>query len=136
MIYLLTILPVLAQEDMAISRAFSKYAVLQNATEVILSGKRLQPYKMQLFHSLQLSKPTAHQLKDIQQMVAEDTRQTLMHDESQNSNGSALTVTYQLVPKRRTKRYIFLRQDSEKLTLIYIEGKAEMSDLKAFFKKK
>ena len=46
-----------AQKGLAIQAAFDELAVRKNATEVVLSGKRLKNFHLSLFHSLEIKIP-------------------------------------------------------------------------------
>lgn len=117
-----------------ISPLFGEFSVLPNATEVRISGKALKPYQLTNFHSVEVRKPQAEEIRRAESLVLSDARQAVAREEDR-SGGRLHYGLYELQADGRLHTYIFFRADAQKLTLIHIEGKASMEELKAHFKK-
>ena len=106
-------LNVSAQSGLNIARLFDgRYHKNKDATEVLMKGRQLNAYKLSLFRSLTLG--------------------------PQSGNAAF----YQLPSRGKTHRYIFYSNSgagrgtaASKITLIYMEGTATLSELKRTFKK-
>ena len=119
----------------------NRYQNRKDATEVLLRGKRVKPYKLTLFRSLTLQ-PQGREATTLEQLVLKDG-QTAIDKEVSLRNGHVYYAFYQLPMAKGQKRYLFFRNNalaptrSQKadLTLIYMEGSATLSELKQYFKK-
>ena len=123
-----------AQSDLAIQEAFRRYAVRSDVTEVLIEGNRLKPYRLSRFHSIEIKDATHGETDHIVSLVRRDTEQCLSR-EGQLSVGSPASAIFEIRGRRNLHRYIFYRSSDEKVTLIYIEGRAAMEELKRYFKK-
>ena len=119
-----------AQKGLAIQSAFDELAVRQNATEVVMGAGRLKKYRLSLFHSLEIKNPSASDRTRIEALIQTDAAGAIRHEE----NGSHRL--YELPHSGSTHHYIFYRSGSQSLTLIYIEGKASLEQIKSQFLKK
>lgn len=119
----------LAQKGLAIQSAFDELAVRQNATEVVMGAGRLKNYKLSLFHSLEIKNPTAAEQRRVEALLRTDAEHATLHEESAGHK------LYELPQRKGIHRYIFYRQTSQSLILIYIEGKASLKQIKEQFLK-
>ena len=119
-----------AQKGLAIQSAFEELAVRKNATEVIMSGKRLKDFHLSLFHSLEIKNPSAADRQRITSLVQTDAAQAITQEET-----SAHSF-YELPQRKGMHSYILYRNNGQALTLIYIEGKASLKQIKQYFQKK
>ena len=119
-----------AQKGLAIQSAFDELAVRQNATEVVMGAGRLKNYKLSLFHSLEIKNPTANEQKRVEMLLRTDAEQAILHEETAGHK------LYELPGRKGLHYYIFYRCSNQSLTLIYIEGKASLKQIKEQFLKK
>lgn len=119
-----------AQKGLAIQAAFDELTVRKNATEVIMSGKRLKDFHLSLFHSLEIKNPSAADRQRITSLVQTDAAQAITQEET-----SAHSF-YELPQRKGMHSYILYRNNGQALTLIYIEGKASLKQIKQYFQKK
>ena len=119
-----------AQKGLAIQAAFDELAVRKNATEVVLSGKRLKNFHLSLFHSLEIKNPSAADRQHISLLVQADAAQAITKEETP-AHGC-----YELSQHKGMHTYILYRNNSQTLTVIYIEGKASLKQIKQYFQKK
>lgn len=124
-----------AQTGLAIQEAFSKYAVRSDATEVIIEGSRLKRYRLSRFHSLEIKDISHGEPERIEALIRLDTKSYLSR-EGNMGNTPVTSVFYEIPGKGRLHCYIFYRRTEGKLVLIYIEGHAEINELKHFFQKR
>jgi len=123
-----------AQQGLAIQKAYTQYGYLPEAREVKLSGKAVARYKLSLFHSLDISSPTAQQKTAILAMLKADTSEAQAAEVKQLPDGSLQSAFYSLPARKGTKRYIFYKMtEAGQLSLIYIEGKASLQEMKERF---
>ncbi|MCR4920672.1 MAG: DUF6108 family protein [Bacteroidaceae bacterium] len=122
-----------AQSDCHIEPLFVKYAVQDNATEVLMSGKALKAYRLRLFHSLEIRMPGDAEVADIERSVRSDARTAICHEQNEQ-DGRLLYGLYELKSKKKYA-YIFYRYTPARVTLIYLQGPATVEELRAFFKK-
>lgn len=118
-----------AQKGLAIQTAFDELAVRQNATEVVMGAGRLKEYRLSLFHSLEIKCPAATEQQRIEELIRRDAAQAIMQEKSVGH------TIYELPARKGTHHYIFYRSSSQSLILIYIEGKANLKQIKSFFLK-
>ncbi|MBQ1908864.1 MAG: hypothetical protein II645_04330 [Bacteroidaceae bacterium] len=131
---LLCVASVRLQAQVHIAPLFGEFSVLPNATEVRISGKKLKPYQLTNFHSIEVRQPQNEQMRHAESLVLSDARTAVAREEDR-SNGRLHYGFYELPTDGRLHTYIFYRANAQKLTLIHIEGKASMEELKAYFKK-
>ena len=118
---------VYAQKGLAIQSAFDELAVRENATEVVMGAGRLKRYKLSLFHSLEIKNPTASERKRVETFLQADAEQAILHEEGAGHK------LLELPRRKGLHRYVFYRQTSQSLILIYIEGKANLEQIKGNF---
>ena len=119
-----------AQKGLSIQSAFDELAVKQNATEVVMGAGRLKNYKLNFFHSLEIKNPTASEQQRVEALLRTDAEQAILHEETAGHK------LYELPQRKGTHYYIFYRCSNQSLTLIYIEGKASLKQIKEKFLKK
>ena len=98
-------------------------------TEVLLGAGRLKEYRLSLFHSLEIKRPSAGQRRRIDALVQKDAAQALLHEET------AGHCLYELPQRGGTHCYIFYRCTEQYIILMYIEGKATLKQIKSYFLK-
>lgn len=134
-------LNVSAQSGLNIARLFDgRYHKNKDATEVLMKGRQLNAYKLSLFRSLTLG-PQSGNAATIEPLVKADGRNAI--DKEMSIQGGRLAMAFYQLPSRgKTHRYIFYsnsgagrRTAASKITLIYMEGTATLSELKRTFKK-
>lgn len=143
LIFLLAIqlaLPLCAQSGLHVSALFEgQYRNRNDATEVIMKGKRIRQYKLTLFRSLTLNTRTVN-TQEIERLVRADAANAL--DKEAGMKGGRLYYGfYRLRPVGHTNRYLFYRNNALKpggghnatLTIIYLEGTASIEELKKLF---
>ena len=123
-------LGVQAQKGLAIQAAFDEFAVKKNATEVVMGAGRLKKYNLSLFHSLEINNPSATEQQSIEKLIQTDAEQAILNEES------ASHKLYELPRRKGMHYFIFYRQTSQSLILIYIEGKASLKQIESQFLKK
>ena len=119
-----------AQKGLAIQTAFDELAVKKNATEVVMSGKRLKNFHLTFFHSLEIKNPSAADHQRISSLVQTDAAQSITQEETPGHK------FYELPQRKGMHSYILYRNNSQTITLIYIEGKASLNQIKNYFQKK
>ena len=119
-----------AQKGLAIQAAFDELAVKKNATEVVMSGKRLKDFHLSFFHSLEIKNPSAADHQRLSSLVKTDAAQAVTREESSDHK------FYELPQRKVNHSYILYRNSGQTLTLIYIEGKASLKQIKQYFQKK
>ena len=119
-----------AQKGLSIQAAFDELAVKKNATEVVMSGKRLKNFHLTYFHSLEIKNPSAADHQRIASLVQTDAAQAITAEETSGHR------FYELPQRKGLHAYILYRNNGPTLTLIYIEGKATLKQIKQFFQKK
>ena len=119
-----------AQKGLAIQTAFDELAVKKNATEVVMSGKRLKNFHLSLFHSLEIKNPSTSERQRISSLVQADAAQAITQEETPGHR------FFELPQRKGMHSYILYRNNSQTITLIYIEGKASLNQIKNYFQKK
>lgn len=122
-----------AQEGLHIDRVFGKYAVRENAVEVSMTGKPLKDYRLSQFHSLEVRHPQPHDIDYIERQLADDVAKATVHEEGRQ--GERLLYGFYELPSAKQHTYIFYRHTPEKVTLIFLQGRATVEEMKTFFKK-
>ena len=118
-----------AQKGFSVQVAFDEFSVKKNATEVVMSGKRLKDFHLSYFHSLEIKNPAASDRQRITSLVKADAAQAITQEENSGHR------FYEL-PNKSQHAYILYRDNGSTLTLIYIEGKANLKQIKQYFQKK
>lgn len=120
----------LAQKGLAIQAAFDELAVKQNVMEVVMSDGKLKDFRLSFFHSLEIKDPAAADQQRIASLVKEDAALAIKREETAGHS------FYELPQRKGTHSYILYRHSEHNLTLIYIEGKASLKQIKQNFQKK
>lgn len=133
-------LPLCAQEGLHIAPLFNgQFRDDRHATEVLMKGRKLAPYKLTLFRSLTLNTGRVDVGK-IERLIRADGSSAI--DKEVGMRGGRLFYGfYQLKPAGHTRRYLFYRNNSLKpggghtatLTVIYMEGSATIDEIKRTF---
>lgn len=128
----------LAQTDLKINELFDME--LKGATKVHLSGASIEGYHLSLFKSLTVQTSDKTSLM-IEASIEKDVKDAFCH-ESNHTNGRLYYGLYQLSStKKGINRYIFYRNNALKkgndnnITLIYMEGRADIKQLRKTFTK-
>ena len=119
-----------AQKGLAIQAAFDELAVKKNATEVVMSGKRLKDFHLSFFHSLEIKNPSATDRQRISSLVQTDAAKAITQEETPGHR------FFEMPQRKGMHSYILYRNNSQAITLIYIEGKASLDQIKNYFQKK
>jgi len=119
----------LAQKGLAIQSAFDELAVRQNATEVVMGAGKLKKYRLRLFHSLEMKCPSPAERRRIETLVQTDAAQAILREETAGHR------LYELQQRKGMHYYIFYRCTEQSLSLIYIEAKASLKQIKSYFLK-
>ena len=122
-----------AQTNCHIEPLFVKYAVQDNATEVLMNVKALKAYRLKLFNILEIRVPDDAAVADIEQHVRDDARTAVCHE--QYEQGGRLHYGLYELKSKKKYAYIFYRYTPARVTLIYLQGPATVEELRAFFKK-
>ena len=129
-----------AQAGLHIANLFGeRFRYRKDATEVVIGGDRLKPYKLNLFRSLTI-KPSAAEVNEFEASVKADVVGALDR-EAGLRQGRLYYGFYRLRSAGTTNRFIFYRNNtlragaSPTLTLIYMEGNATLAELKQRFAK-
>ncbi len=135
------VLPLSAQKGLQIDDFFGgRFRESADATEVLLKGQGVEKYDLTLFRSLSLPGNTPEAV-EIEKAVKADVAAAI--DKEAGLRGGRLYYGfYRLKPGRnKLNRYIFYRNDAlrdgakPQLTLIYMEGKAGIEQLRRTFSK-
>lgn len=130
-------LPALSQTGLHIAQLFDgPFKRRTDATEVYMKGRSVRDYGLSIFRSLSVSYPPDDRL--MERLVRLDARQAVNKEESYK--GTALYYGfYQLPQYKGLNRYIFYKHTRTKkqpATLIYMEGKASIQEIKRRFMKR
>lgn len=128
-----------AQNGLNIAQLFDgRYKQEANAIEVLVKGRKLEPYKLTLFRSLTV-KNDPEKFDKIEELVTRDGRQAL-DKETGMIGGKLYYAFFRLPPKGKSYRYLFFRNsslrtvESDEVTVVYMEGYATLEELKQLFK--
>ena len=134
-----------AQEGLHINEVFEgKVIDKQYMQESLVKGQNLDPYKLKVLHTVKFSGDKTHRGKvdalfnmDMQERISDDDSNM----ELESRNGFIYYAIVQLTDnKEGTHRYICYqcrdRSNHYDITLVYMEGKASLADLRKSFKKK
>lgn len=119
-----------AQKGLAIQTVFDEMAVKKNVTEVVMGPGRLKNYKLSFFHSLEIKAASETERQRIETLMGKDVAGAVLHEETPEHR------LYELPQRKGTHYYIFYRCTGQTITLIYIEGKASLNQIKNYFQKK
>ncbi len=140
---LLLALPLSAQKGLAIAAIFDGRAdFIDEPTEVYIKGSRLKSYNLTLFRSISIP-GNATQSLEVERLVEKDAAKAVEKEQSHIS-GRLYYGFYRLPDTAKgLHRYIFYRNNAwendskdHTLTLIYMEGKATIAQLRQKFGKK
>ena len=134
-----------AQEGLRINEVFEgKVIDKQCMQESLVKGENLAPYNLKVLHTVKLAANDEVRAK-VDHLFNEDMKERISDDDSnmelESRDGFIYYAIVQLTDnKARTHRYICY-QCKEKsnyydITLVYMEGKASLADLRKTFKKK
>lgn len=140
LLFYLCSLPLMAQKHLQVGHFFgSNYGKQKEATEILMKGKRLKPYNLMLFRSLTLPTQSIN-IAEIEKAVTADGSKAI--DKETGRKGKRLYYGFfQLQPLKGLNCYLFYRNNSlnpansrkANITLIYMEGKASLDELKKSF---
>lgn len=126
-----------AQKGLEVNKLFEGHLFDKaRCVETHVQGRRLAPYRLDLFRSLRLT-PTAHELSAIEAYIRKDAA-LAEEKETELRHGrmvyALLQLPHSLVGHRR---YVgFLKAGSQPdapITIVYMEGRADMNELKKLF---
>ena len=128
-----------SQKGMAIGELFSSGLEKQpNVVEVIVKGKKLEPYHLTVFRSLTV-KSDAAMAERMDKLVLSDAKAAT--DREQGMTGGRLYYGFfTFANGDGTFRYVFYRNNllrkgaKPETTVVYMEGKATLAQLKSMFK--
>lgn len=134
-------IPLYAQQGLKIAPLFNgQYRYMKGTTEVLLKGRKLAPYKLNLFRSITIGTERVD-IAQIEHMVKSDAA-TAIDKEISSKQGRLYYAFYQLRPSGSTRRYLFYKNNAlnakghnNTFTLIYMEGTATLNELKRNFAK-
>ncbi len=138
-------LPLAAQDGLEINRIFKGEIINELAIkESLVKGENLAPYKLRVLHTAKFTVGNAKRDK-VEAIFVEDTKGRLSDDnenlEFEYRDGHLYYAIVQLPDtKKGLHRYICYQcrqtMGGNDITLVYMEGKARLSDLRKTFKKK
>ncbi len=128
-----------AQDGLAINGMFAgQFKNAKGASETYISGGELKKMNLRLYRSVTIDKPSAETVASIERLVKHDGA-SAVEREVQLRSGRLYYGLYSLEPRGATNRYIlYLNNTGEnngKLILVYLEGKADIAQLKKMLKK-
>ena len=129
-----------SQKNLQIAELFNgSYKRKDNAIEVVVKGRQLERYRLNVFRSLTI-KNDPKDFERIERLVKQDEAKALSK-ETGHIGERLYYAFYCFPPEGEYYRYIFYRNsslrktESNELTLIYMEGNVTMDELKVMFKK-
>ena len=129
-----------SQKNLKIAELFDgSYKRKNNAIEVVVKGKQLEHYRLNVFRSLTI-KNDPKDFERIEKLVKQDEAKVLSK-ETGHIGERLYYAFYCFPPEEGDYRYIFYRNsslrktESNELTLIYMEGNVTLDELKVMFKK-
>lgn len=137
-------LAVNAQGRLHINELFGKYRNLPGVVEVYVTGKEAKAVNLDVYRSLSMPS-SASEVKDVEQKIVKDGA-AAMDKEIEYRGGRLYYGFYVLKPIKvedeRRNRYLFYLNQSlakknpvDKITMIYMEGKAGVDCIKSLIKK-
>ncbi|MDE6286343.1 MAG: hypothetical protein K2L99_05050 [Muribaculaceae bacterium] len=128
----------LAQDGLAINRLFDSRAGDDKGSQTYISGGQLRKMKLELYRSITLENPQPETVAEIERLVKRDGAHAAER-EVQLRGGKLYYGLYRLTPQGGLNRYVLYLNSaldgSGKLILVYIEGKADIDQLKKLLKK-
>ena len=134
-----------AQKGLCINEVFEgKLIDKQCMQESLIKGENLAPYKLKVLHTVKLA-ANDNQRARVDHLFNEDMKERISDDDSnmemESRDGFIYYAIVQLTDnKEGTHRYICYqckdKANHYDITLVYMEGKASLSDLRKTFKKK
>ena len=138
-------LPLAAQDGLEINRIFKGEIINELAIkESLVKGENLAPYKLRVLHTAKFTVGDAKRDK-VEAIFEEDMKGRLSQDdenlELEYRDGHLYYAIVQLPDtKKGLHRYIWYQcrqtMGGNDITLVYMEGKASLADLRKTFKKK
>lgn len=138
-------LPLSAQKGLRIDEVFKGNIVNEQALqESLVKGESLEPYKLKVLHTVKFT-TSSTQRDRVEALFMEDMKGRLSDDdenlELEYRDGHLYYAIVQIADTRKgLHRYICYqsRSNTEEhtITLVYLEGKASLADLRKTFKKK
>ena len=135
----------IAQEGLRINDVFKGHVVTkQFIQESLIKGDNLAPYNLKVLHTAKCE-ANAKERITIEQLFEEDMKERISDDDSNMEMESRDGHLYYAIVQRKdsakgTHRYICYqcrdRSSHYDITLVYMEGKASLADLRKTFKKK
>lgn len=134
-----------AQEGLRINEVFEGHVVAEQfMQESLVKGDNLAPFNLKVLHTVKCI-ANAKERITMEQLFEEDMKQCISDDDSsmemESRDGHLYYAIVQLKDKARgIHRYICYqcrdRSSHFDITLVYMEGKASLADLRKTFKKK
>lgn len=138
-------LPLAAQDGLEINRIFKGKVVSELAMkESLVKGDNLAPYKLRVLHTAKFTVSDSRR-DEVEALFEEDMKGRLSEDdenlELEYRDGHLYYAIVQLTDsKKGLHRYICYQcrktMGGNGITLVYMEGKASLADLRKTFKKK
>ena len=140
-IIILSVLSGYAQKGMDVDALFeSRFKHDKRAVEVLIKGKELKKYHLTLFRSLTVTDAPAVS-EEIEELVSRDALAAV--DKEEGRVGKKLYYGFYCFPLRDDNyRYLFYRntlvapgsKKKAEVTVVYMEGKVTLEELKQMFK--
>lgn len=138
-------LPLSAQKGLRINEVFEGNIINELALhESLVKGESLEPFKLKVLHTVKFT--TGNSARDKVEALFKEDMQGRLSDENDNleleyRDGRLYYAIVQIADtKKGLHRYICYqcRQETggNSITLVYMEGKASLADLRKTFKKK
>lgn len=138
-------LPLSAQDELEINKIFKGEIVSETAMkESLVKGENLAPYKLRVLHTAKFTVGNSRR-NEVEALFEEDMKGRLSDDdenlELEYRDGHLYYAIVQLPDsKKGLHRYICYQcrqtMGGNGITLVYMEGKASLADLRKTFKKK
>lgn len=138
-------LPLTAQEGLCINEVFEGHVVSKLLIqESLIKGDNLAPYNLKVLHTAKCE-ANAKERITIEQLFEKDMKERISDDDSnmemESRDGHLYYAIVQIADtKKGLHRYICYQSRKNAgdytITLVYMEGKASLADLRKTFKKK
>lgn len=135
-----------AQEGLHINEVFEgKIIPRQDIQESLIKGDNLASYNLKVLHTAKFTVSDKQLRSTVELLFAEDMKERISSDDSniemESRNGHLYYAIVQIKDNSKgTHRYICYqcreKATSYFITLVYMEGKASLADLRKTFKKK
>lgn len=140
---MMPLLVVVAQKNLHVNAIFEGKIIPKNRmVETLAKGESLEQYRLSYFRSVKMN-VTDMEYTSIYELVTKDVgMETLAEDmEYGRDNDKASYFILHLPKQQKLERYLCYQcyeasRGGKNITLVYIEGKASMKELKKMFKKK